>query len=56
MANSLFIQGDKVWGAFLGPINKVASNSTGPSVDWGFPQDDQRVTPDLTEAEVIGWA
>lgn len=54
MANSLFIQGVVVM-ALLGHLHDVSSDGTGASVDRGLPQDDEGVTSDLSEGQVIGW-
>lgn len=56
MPHCLLVQGNKLRRALLGPVHKVASDGAGTGVDRRLPQEDQRVTSDLAEAQIVGGA
>lgn len=56
VVHSLLVQSHKVFAALLGHVHKVSGDGARSGVDGRLPQDDQGVTSDLTEAQVVGWA
>ncbi len=56
VAHSFLSEGNKLFRALLGHVHQISSDCARSSVHWRLPQDDQGVTSDLTEVQVVGWA
>jgi len=56
VARRLLSQRDELSRALLGHFHQISGDRAGSGVDRGLPQEDQGLTSDLAEAQVVGGA